>query len=445
MKTPNTISLILAVTTLVTLGLMASSVDAGLLVEEEFEYEFVPADGDSGVLVNGLNGGTGFDAPWVATKSHGRDLKVGLWDYANGRGTTLNEDRGLSFSTLPVAGSAMSRYGTMGRTQAYRLLSPGAQAALTQDNTTIWFSVLVSTPASYPGEHFLFGSEPLIHTNLGQIAAPGQGFGFYSAETVDAIVFNGSQDKAAQVTGTYTQTLQPDGTHYDPSLIVGKINWKPNGTPDEFFLFSVTDLSSEPSESEAIASITDQDLDQSTFDTVSYSDGSFGIVDEIRFGTSFGSVVGIPDPNAPFVDAGPDMVSWSGEPVQLDPNIVEQPGSDWTNLTYLWSAEPADGVVFDPSAEVEAPAVTITKATENPSVVTLTLTVNNEGNPPEDAVIGAMTIDLYDDACIAALDLGLTELNASDIDGNCITDLSDFALLASSWLDDFTLTEPVPK
>jgi len=150
------------------------------------------------------------------------------------------------------------------------------------------------------------------------------------------------------------------------------------------------------------------------------------------------------DPNAPDVDAGVDMVSWSGEPVQLDPNVVEQPGSDWTNLTYLWSAEPADGVEFsDPNTL--APMVTITKATENPSVVTLMLAVNNEGNPPEEAVADTMKIHVYDDACIAAVDLGLTELSASDIDGDCITDFVDFALLAARWLDDYTLTEPVPK
>jgi len=151
------------------------------------------------------------------------------------------------------------------------------------------------------------------------------------------------------------------------------------------------------------------------------------------------------DPNAPSVDAGVDMITWSGEPVQLDPNIVEKPGSDWTNLTYLWSAEPADGVVFDPSAEVEAPAVTITKATDNPSVVVLTLAVNNEGNPPEDAVIDGMTIDVYDDACIAALELGLAEIDPTDIDGDCITAFSDFALLAETWLDDYSLTEPAPR
>jgi len=153
----------------------------------------------------------------------------------------------------------------------------------------------------------------------------------------------------------------------------------------------------------------------------------------------------ITDPNVPEVDAGVDMVTWSGEPVQLDPNIVEQPGSTWTNLTYLWTADPADGVVFDPSADVEAPVVTITKETDNPSVVTLTLAVNNEGNPPEEAVTDTMKIDVYDDACIAAVTLGLAELDPSDFDGDCITNFSDFAVLAATWLDDYTLTEPVPK
>ncbi len=153
----------------------------------------------------------------------------------------------------------------------------------------------------------------------------------------------------------------------------------------------------------------------------------------------------ITDPNIPEVDAGVDMVTWSGEPVQLDPNIVEQPGSTWTNLTYLWTADPADGVVFDPSADVEAPVVTITKETDNPSVVTLTLAVNNEGNPPEEAVTDTMKIDVYDDACIAAVTLGLAELDPSDFDGDCITNFSDFAVLAATWLDDYTLTEPVPK
>ena len=149
------------------------------------------------------------------------------------------------------------------------------------------------------------------------------------------------------------------------------------------------------------------------------------------------------DPNLPSVNAGVDMITWSGQQVQLDPNIVEKEGSDWMNLTYAWSADPNDGVEFsDPNAL--APMVTITKATGNPSIVTLTLAVNNEGRlePP---VTDTMTIDVYDDSCLAAKAAGSVELDPTDIDGNCITAFEDFALMAITWFDDYSLKEPVPK
>jgi len=95
------------------------------------------------------------------------------------------------------------------------------------------------------------------------------------------------------------------------------------------------------------------------YDTITYTytnadtDGS-----RARF---LGVIVdGVIDANIPSVDAGVDMITWSGQAVQLDPNIVEAEGSDWTNLTYAWTADPCDGVVFsDPG--IEAPTVTITK------------------------------------------------------------------------------------
>jgi len=56
-----------------------------------------------------------------------------------------------------------------------------------------------------------------------------------------------------------------------------------------------------------------------------------------------------------------------------------------------------------------------------------------------------MTIDVYDDACISALALGLAELDPTDLDEDCRTAFSDFALLAATWLNDYSLMEPVPK
>ena len=151
------------------------------------------------------------------------------------------------------------------------------------------------------------------------------------------------------------------------------------------------------------------------------------------------------------VNAGDDMITWSGQPVELDATVQD----GVTVTSYAWSAVPADGVVFDPNAYVEDPTVMITKATLNPSAVELTLTVNDGENPP---VTDAMTIDVYDDACAAAL---AVEDYPADLDGDCViglndlylmaeawltgSDLSDFAQMAETWLDDYALTKAVPK
>jgi hypothetical protein len=139
------------------------------------------------------------------------------------------------------------------------------------------------------------------------------------------------------------------------------------------------------------------------------------------------------------VNAGVDMITWSGQPVSLDATVVDDGKSA---LTYAWSADPADGVVFSDPA-IEDPTVTITKATANPSTVMLTLAVNDEGNPTP--VQDTMDIDVYDDACEAAIGGGLTTYDETDFDANCITDLRDLAVFAAEWLVDNALTAPVPK
>jgi len=68
------------------------------------------------------------------------------------------------------------------------------------------------------------------------------------------------------------------------------------------------------------------------------------------------------------VDAGDDMITWSGQEVQLDGTVEDYGEGDVEMIT--WSAEPADGVVFDPvTADVEDPIVTITKIAGLPTIV----------------------------------------------------------------------------
>lgn len=140
--------------------------------------------------------------------------------------------------------------------------------------------------------------------------------------------------------------------------------------------------------------------------------------------------------DADTADAGADMITWSGEGVDLAPSYSEgfMP-SFWT-----WSAEPADGVEFYPNAYVENPTVTITKATDNPSTVTLTLSANDGIGPVTDT----MTIDVYDDACKATVAVGGV-LDPADINADCIVNIKDLALMAETWFVDISLPGPVVK
>lgn len=145
------------------------------------------------------------------------------------------------------------------------------------------------------------------------------------------------------------------------------------------------------------------------------------------------------------VNAGADMITWSDEPVQLAPTVTSNSGGELpAGLVYAWSASPDAGVVFS-ATDVESPAVTITKPSSTPSplVVTLTLDVGDGVTLP---LKDTMTIDVYDDACQSAIASGLSEDNPGDINGDCKTDLTDFAEMAQKWLSDSGgLTGPVPK
>jgi len=75
--------------------------------------------------------------------------------------------------------------------------------------------------------------------------------------------------------------------------------------------------------------------------------------------------------DAPFsVDAGADMVTWSGEPVRLDAAVQDGVAVS----SYAWAAEPSDGVVLN-SDSVEDPTVTITK----PALVLTEVAITNSG------------------------------------------------------------------
>jgi hypothetical protein len=78
-----------------------------------------------------------------------------------------------------------------------------------------------------------------------------------------------------------------------------------------------------------------------------------------------------------------------------------------------------------------------------PMIVTLTLAVNDEFTPTP--VANTMTIDVYDDACKAAVSKDPSAIELGDVDADCDTDIEDYAAMAETWLYDYTLTEPAEK
>ena len=76
-------------------------------------------------------------------------------------------------------------------------------------------------------------------------------------------------------------------------------------------------------------------------------------------------------------------------------------------------------------------------------VQTVTLTV--EVTDDVGSLADTMMIDVYGDACKAALGAGLDPIELTDHDGNCITGFEDLVKLVAVWLDDYSLTEPAAK
>ncbi|MHC4232790.1 MAG: hypothetical protein ACYSUS_00080 [Planctomycetota bacterium] len=138
---------------------------------------------------------------------------------------------------------------------------------------------------------------------------------------------------------------------------------------------------------------------------------------------------------APSVDAGADVYTWldgGTAQVNLLGTLVDDDGVP-VPATVSWA------VTSEPSAG----AATFTTATNqlNASVsltelgdYVLTLTADDTELTGSDTV----TIRVYEDNCEAAKGSGIATL-AGDFDGNCIVDITDFAVFSGNWLQDISL------
>tara|TARA_B100001057_G_scaffold315531_1_gene315641 strand:- start:4693 stop:6333 length:1641 start_codon:yes stop_codon:yes gene_type:complete len=242
-------------------------------------------------------------------------IGLGSWSHrdAGGNGTANNiaptnegdiADEGVTFTDLagnelPVNGNAYERRQRVGQVAASAPIDPAATAELTADNSTMWMSFLFQD-FGFSGPDFGIGlhSEMMVSDDNQGLEAPGFGVGFGivarsgQQRNIRTAVYNssiGASQLAAEATPTFNGPAASD-----VFLLALKVNWNPQGTPDEIFAFIITDITTEPDENEAMVMDTfDFDLaTQQSLDVLNFSDTQVGYVDEIRVGTTFDDVMG---------------------------------------------------------------------------------------------------------------------------------------------------------
>jgi hypothetical protein len=239
----------------------------GAVIYEPFDYPAGGLDGQSGIYEIGLDG------TWTAHA----DMLV---DYAND----------LTYGLLPTTGGSVMPASTT-KSGGTRTISSSALAAngLLDDGATLWFSVILGLQAD----------ANRTNTGLGLALAAGPFGGgsdysewFINGGTGIGVYFRRGEPWSASfpadiggvTSGTFTGYQYESGEH---GLTVGKITW--GATEDTIELFQPgTDLALAAMPISTLIT----DVDQSTFDTLTFRKGNKPMLDEIRFGATYDDVLG---------------------------------------------------------------------------------------------------------------------------------------------------------
>jgi hypothetical protein len=267
-----------------------TALESQIKIHEPFDYTVTgTTDGDDSYLGDGnQNGGIGFDGAWTQ-QINNIEMEV--------------LTPGLSFTdgggdVVPVSGNKALRTSRSGFVAASRPVSASATASLTADNSTMWMSFLYEKPSALDGltadSAVMFASTEPALANDHSLSSTGYGVGIVVEDVGGSgpqYVSTGYYNGTTAVTKTASSFQPEDDAVY---LVAAKINWKEDGTPDEIFVFNITDITSEPAEIDAIASATfDMTLaDQQSLDVLNVTETQTNAMDEIRIGTGFADIMG---------------------------------------------------------------------------------------------------------------------------------------------------------
>ena len=274
MKRTTTV-LAMAVVAMVAFVLAVSPANAAVIYDG-FNY---------GGAINGNNGGTGFTGPWANTRNAPTAVAPGLtWGSLSVDGNTA---RGAAWSGMmrPI-GSTLDTAG---------LMANGA---------TLWFSVIMDLEGQNTSNadiNVALASDKFESGAFGdrENLASGEGIGVtHSGGTIQGVYWqNNDADTIAERNENSTSTVIGSGLETIPkpilALIVGKIEWGDDNASETLTLYAPD--TSLAQGAPTMAAWTIPALNQSDFDRVAVQFKDNSMIDEIRFGATYGDVA-VPEP-----------------------------------------------------------------------------------------------------------------------------------------------------
>tara|TARA_B110000908_G_C10244083_1_gene447781 strand:+ start:763 stop:1686 length:924 start_codon:yes stop_codon:yes gene_type:complete len=279
---------------------IASTSSAALLIHEPFAYTGTGTAGDNAFLGDGnQSGATGLTGNWRQVNGTVNEIEV------DSGGLTFTDGGG---NALPASGGHARKAVRQGQNSASSNVSVFSTSELTKDNSTMWMSFIFQDNGfSGPTSALMLASEDMTASDGHSLITNGYGVGIVIRATANPLraihtgYYNGGTNytRVAEATPTFESNAGPQNTSF---LLAAKVNWKPDGQLDEIFVFNITDLTTEPLESAALASDTFDMLlvNQQSLDVLNIGETQIDSYDEIRFATTFTEVVGgtVPEPSS---------------------------------------------------------------------------------------------------------------------------------------------------
>jgi autotransporter-associated beta strand protein len=276
---------------------------------------------------------------------------LGAWA-ANSDVSTIGGS--LNYGSLRTDGGSLGNMTSSSAYGGHRAINPAALAGngLLADGATLWFSAELGHSGSnyskniylaLANNQFNTGGNTHYINNEGPQLGVGLGVAVNSGE-VRAAKFGDSSLGIGSATRTYGEWSSVNGSigSYTHRLVVGKITWGAvNDTIEIYLPWEDLTLPATPSSSLTV------NVNQSTFDTLTFSRIGNPIIDEIRFGSTYQSVI---QGTAPMSEDNtaptPNPMSFAVAPAPSSPSSITMtatPALDPMEVEYYFTCTAGGG------------------------------------------------------------------------------------------------------